>query len=823
MLRLERIVIQGFKSFKKKTSIPFPTGFSCITGPNGSGKTNVLDAFCFVLGKKSSRTMRAKTSGDLIFHGSKKKGAADFANVMLYIDNSGGELPLEKGSVTIGRRINKKGVSTYRLNGKVVTRQQILDIFAKAGMHPDGHNIIQQGDVNRVVEMDAMERKAIIDEISGIAEYDEKKNKAMKELAKIEEKVKEAEIILNEKQSVMERLKRERDIAAKYQELQGNLEKIRAALIWLEKNDSQNCLKDISKKLKDKNKESDKLGKEIQDYDGKIDELEKKQEKLAAKLRKGQEELEAAKSVARVESDIELKREKIELNKREIDRIEAMTEKLSSLSTNLHPNLKVLMDMKGVHGTVADLIKVPSQYKVAVEIAGGARLKDIVVDTTATAVSCVKYLKKNRIGRARFLPMDRIRPYGSKFLPKEAIDWVSNLVKYKAEYRNIMDFIFGSTACVSDIELAKTIGRTQKIRMVTMDGDLMEASGAITGGYYKKGPGAEESSKIFGDSKKLELENIKLRKDIEKLEAELKKLQAIVKPKRKESVNVERDEARLDSNLRYLRDKRKEAYEKRLVLQSDIGKLNIERAKMEARFDSVKSQFGDDLKVDPDEIRDYIKLGAAVLRLRQKKAIAAIQELGPVNMKALQDFNDLMGEFEEFKEKVGKIIEEKDSIEKTITEVETKRTRVFTKAMDAVSSNFRETYKDLTGGEAELALVEANSLDSGMLIKAQPPGKKLKSIDSLSGGEKSLTAFAFVFALQKHRPSPFYILDEADAALDKSNTLKVVNLLKKQSKDIQFVVISHNDSLVKEADQIFGVSMEAGESKVFGVKLPPNN
>lgn len=823
MLRLEKIVIQGFKSFKKKTSIPFPTGFSCITGPNGSGKTNVLDAFCFVLGKSSSRGMRAKTSGDLIFHGSKQKGAADFANVMLYIDNSGGELPLEKGSVTIGRRINKKGVSTYRLNGKVVTRQQILDIFAKAGMHPDGHNIIQQGDVNRVVEMDSMERKGIIDEISGIAEYDEKKNKAMKELAKIEEKVREAEIVLNEKQSVMERLKNERDTALKYQQLQTQLEKIRAALIWLDRNDSQKCLEDVNKKLKEKTRESDRLGKEIQDFDARIDKLEKEQEKLAAKLKKGQEELEAAKAVAKTESEIEIKRERIELNKREIERIEAMTEKLSSLSANLHPNLRVLMDMNGVHGTVGDLIKVPSQYKVAVEISGGARLKDIVVDTTATAVSCVKYLKKNRIGRARFLPMDKIRPFGSRFLPKEAIDWVSNLVKYDSKYRSIMDFIFGGTACVSDIDMAKEIGRTQKIRMVTVDGDLMEASGAITGGYYQKGPGADDSSKMFGDAKKLELENIKLRKDVERLAVELRKLQDIATPKRRESTNIDRDEARMDSSLRQLRDQRKEKYEKRLVLQSEVGKLNIDRAKMEARFDNMASQFGDDLKIDPNEIKEYISLGAAVLRLRQKKTITAIQELGPVNMKALQDFNDLLGEFEDFREKVGKIVDEKNSIEKTVTEIESKRIGVFTKAMDAVSRNFRETYKDLTGGDAELVLVEPKNLDSGMMIMAQPPGKKLKNIDALSGGEKSLTAFAFVFALQKHRPSPFYILDEADAALDKQNTLRVVNLLKKQSKEIQFVVISHNDSLVKEADQIFGVSMESGESKVFGVKLPANN
>ena len=122
----------------------------------------------------------------------------------------------------------------------------------------------------------------------------------------------------------------------------------------------------------------------------------------------------------------------------------------------------------------------------------------------------------------------------------------------------------------------------------------------------------------------------------------------------------------------------------------------------------------------------------------------------------------------------------------------------------------------------ELVLENPNDLESGLFIKAQPPGKKLLNIDSMSGGEKTLTAFTFLFAIQRYRPSPFYILDEADAALDKNNTKKISNLIKKQSDIAQFIVISHNDSLVSEADHVYGVSMEDGESKIIGVKLPKN-
>ncbi len=164
MTPLNRIVVQGFKSFKRKTSVPIKSGFSVFTGPNGSGKTNVVDAISFVLGMSSSRTMRAPKAQDLIFQGSKKKAGSEFAKVGLYFDNSRRTLPYDE-EVSISRRVNAKGVPTYRLNGKMVNRQEILDTMALIGIKPDGHNIIRQGDVTRIVEMDAVERRRVIDDI----------------------------------------------------------------------------------------------------------------------------------------------------------------------------------------------------------------------------------------------------------------------------------------------------------------------------------------------------------------------------------------------------------------------------------------------------------------------------------------------------------------------------------------------------------------------------------------------------------------------------------------------------------------------------------
>jgi chromosome segregation protein len=828
MARLERIVLQGFKSFKRKTSIPFPAGFSVITGPNGSGKTNLGDAVAFVLGKSSSKALRARKAQDLVFHGSQRKSGADYAKVSMYFDNSAKSLPLDEGTVSISRRINRKGVSTYRMNGRVVTRQQIVDMFALAGISADGHNIIQQGDVNKIVEMDAEQRKQIIDEISGIHEFDEKKAKAEKELAKIEERVREAEILINEKAGIMEKLRAERDAALKYRELESELARIRAALIWKDYSGARKSMESIDNELQEKESGLARLEKEIKDYDGQLQAEERRLDELTKRVLKASDQIDVTRKIERLRGEIERKRDRIESDRREIERLDSIINKLSSMDSGSNPALQAVKDMPGVQGSLSGLITVPPEYRVAADVAAGSHMRDIVVDTMNNAVRCVKHLKANRTGRARFLPMNKVRGLPRKPLPTGAIGWLSELIHHDPVYDGIINYVFSTTAAVKDIDRAKAIAKSTRVRMVTLDGDLMEASGAITGGYYRKSRAGAETGRYQEEKRKLS-------REIERLESELKGMNMDLeilaeKEKKTRTTDLERERVRLDESLREAREKRKEAYERRLVLQQEAGRLSINRAKLEARFDNFKLQWEQRSERDEDaekknggyprELDEYVKTGAARLKDMERQAIIDIQNLGPINLKSVEDFDTLRTEFEDFKGKVDRIIEEKDAIIRTVSKIEEKRLETFNRYLAEVSGNFKVVYRELTGGEAELVLENPSDLESGLLIKAQPPGKKLLNIDSMSGGEKTLTAFTFLFAIQRCRPSPFYILDEADATLDKANTKKVADLIRKQAGMAQFIVISHNDALVREADQVYGVSMEDGESKVLGIELP---
>lgn len=521
-----------------------------------------------------------------------------------------------------------------------------------------------------------------------------------------------------------------------------------------------------------------------------------------------------SKKLANLRSEIEIKRDRVGSNNREIERIrEVLNRERGGKSFISH-----LKEFSGVKGILADLISFRGDYGTAVQVAGGSHLNDIVVNTSDTAVKCVKHLKENRIGRARFLPIDKVRSSANMSLPRGAIDWVSNLLQFKPEYKMVVDYVFSTTACTKDADTANSILKAgNRVRMVTLDGDLFETGGAITGGFFKAA--ASGDSKFFKDIERLERENKDMLEDIDNLEIQIEKLSK--QETKAQSISSEVKKIRFDERMKKFREKRKESYEKRLTLLQKLNENKIQRARFEAKEDNIKLQW-ERYKELEKTLGDFKEMKEYKLKERQKYLIMEIDKLGPINLRAVDEFDAIKKDFDVFKEKFDTIMDEKNTVESSVIEIEKKRIEVFTIALDKVNKSFRDIFRELTNGDADIRLQDTNNLDSGLIISASPSGKRLLNIDSMSGGEKTLTAIAFLFAIQRYKPSPFYILDEADAALDKVNSAKLRDLIKKHSKLAQFIVISHNDEIVRAADQIFGVSMEDGESKLLGIKLPEN-
>ncbi len=825
MTRLEKLEMQGFKSFSKKTVLSFPSNFIVICGPNASGKSNVLDAICFVLGRTSAKGLRADRMFEMIFHGGLNKKASELAKVNIQFDNSSKEFHLEDDKVSISRRVNRNGVSIYKLNGRTVTKETIKEILRPARIQPEGHNIILQGDVTNVIEMNPIERREILDEISGIKEFDEKREKSQRELMIVEQRVKESSIILHEKRSQLTKLEIEKKSASEYQKLTKDLDKLRATLAKEKLEDAEKAMKKLDERI-EQVKTTD-YDKELENFDKELDGSEKRIDNINKRLFDRSKEIAIIKEVEKLRSDIRNKENRIEMHKSEIIRIEDTINRIELLRQretegSISKAVKDILNLKwtGVYGTISSLSKVSNKHETAIEVAGGPHLNDIVVSNENVAVECVKYLKNNKIGRATFLPLDKVKPRDSKdverFLKENGVvDLAINLIEFNNKYYNAFSFVFGDTLIINDIDVAKRLG-IGKARFVTLDGDLAERSGAIIGGFYKKRKvflGTDETEKYTSQKQQLEKEIVSLEKEIVNVKKQLEQLTTEEKLGSKELTEMQKERDSLEKNYESMKNKRKRLFEDKMRSQETVNSLRINKARLEAELDNLKLEFDNYKKTET-----YKQLSAEQLENKIKETLTAINSLGPINMKALEEYEQQRVVYEELKARLDKLTEERNKILEIIVDIESKRKDAFTKTLDELKNQFKIVFKDLTNGTADLRLL--GDMDSGLIIEASPGKKKLLNIDAMSGGEKTITALAFLFSIQRIKPAPFYILDEVDAALDKPNTKKIIELIRKYSEESQFIVISHNETTIQSADAVYGVSMEEGESNIIGIRMP---
>ena len=231
MAILKKLVMHGFKSFPRKTEIPFDNGINVILGPNGSGKSNISDALCFVLGRLSIKSIRAKKAANLIFMGTKAASPSKEAIVEIVFSNDDKTFTIDSSEVSIKRIVRKNGQSIYKINNETKTRQEVLTLLAQAGIDPHGFNIILQGEIQNFVRMKPDERRGIIEEVSGIAIYESRKEKSLKELNKTEERLKEVAAILRERTSYLNNLERERQEALRFKKLESSVKIFKASII----------------------------------------------------------------------------------------------------------------------------------------------------------------------------------------------------------------------------------------------------------------------------------------------------------------------------------------------------------------------------------------------------------------------------------------------------------------------------------------------------------------------------------------------------------------------------------------------------------------
>lgn len=779
-MHLKKVHLENFKSFGSKIDIPFEKGYTNITGPNGSGKSNISDAILFVLGPKSSKEMRAGRLTDLIFNGGKEGKPADFCRVSLTFENKDRTIPRNDDEVTFTRKVQKSdnnmGYNSYfYLNGRSSSLTEFQELLSHAKIAAGGYNLVQQGDISRIVEMSDYERRGILEDISGISDYDKDIEDAEEKKEDVRDDLDRINLILDELGRQVEELEEDRKDALKYQELSDRIKESKSMKDWKEREELQadltsieedidknkekineidgkkeeikqtiheleDELKEIEKELEDKGSdESKKLRDKVNELkltryraEDMIESCEKKlkdnediREELREELKKNREELTDKKKSARkikekldvVEEElesvkekkgsieekqsasndriVELKKEGVKLRKEfeekdeerrelhlELDKIEDKIERivediseieeeheslqfekkelkwklkearknnreveneLKELKKKFHDarkNEKRLQDdkedlekrvdrldreynhlkaqeeaaksvrrgysravskileardkgeLEGIHGTIAEIADVDKQYETALQVSAGGRMQSIVVDDDARASEAIDYLKRNKAGRATFLPLNKMmsgRPRGkaiSATRDDDAVDFAINLVDYEDKYDNVFWYVFGDTVVMKDIESARRL--MGGVRMVTLDGEKIERSGAMVGGTLRQNMisfEAPDRGKLDRIGKELQAsrENLsKVKKEIKEIQSEMNEYQDKIRNIRAEG-GIEKSTDELEGELGRLNKKLNDK-------NSRLEKKKKEKEGLEIKFKEKENQ-----------------------------------------------------------------------------------------------------------------------------------------------------------------------------------------------------------------------------------------
>jgi len=508
-VHIKEIEFINFKSFGKKVRIPFYEGFTTISGPNGSGKSNIIDGILFVLGLSSSRTMRAEKLTDLIYNGESAK-RPDFAQVTIKFDNSDHKMHVAADEVSITRKIRETDTGYYSyfyFNGKAVSLTDIHTQLAKAGVTPEGYNVVMQGDVTRIINMTPVERRKIIDEIAGVAEFDSKKERSLSELEIVRERVERVDIIIGEVGQQLEKLKGERDQALKYQSLKAEKMKFEGFVLLAKLKDARTELGSVTADIEAKEDVLEKMATALAERQSKVDELEKVLEELTSSIQKTgeDEQIRIKKDIEGIRGEMSRCRDTIELADNEVEDIEARRRKAFVEIDEIKGKLEVLDSRVSEESARKEGIQAEMAERRAQRLILQSKIAD--VDT--------------RFAQTR----DEIA--GLRALLETAKNEKNELMRHEDR---LLDALRRKSAEVRDIEVEI---EDAKSKSKSSDSDTLS---------------------VKYDIEKLNEKINSLTKDIDDLERNRSQMQSVIKDLEAELRNYEKDYARIEVRVRGAED-----------------------------------------------------------------------------------------------------------------------------------------------------------------------------------------------------------------------------------------------------------------------------
>ena len=806
-MKFKNLEMTGFKSFSEKTNILIEKGLTGIVGPNGCGKSNIVEALRWCMGENSAKSMRGSGMEDVIFSGTSNRPSKNISEVALLLDNREKDGPIqfkEFDEILIKRKIEKDKGSKYYINDKEVRARDVQTFFADLSTGAHSPSLISQGRIGQLVTAKPIERKTVLEEAAGISGIHARRQEAETRLNAAENNLKRADELKKQQQKQLDNLKKQAEEATKYKEISNEIKKIEAGLYFLKIREVEKDKKQIQEKLSELDDEISAINI---DYNHNNTLLEEENKKLAPLRDK---KIESAASLQKLNLDIsnladeEMRvkslQEKLEKSIKTVDS-DLEREKSISLDADLNEK-RILKEKEDLLNTENKLLNLETSSSNELQLSK-AELDKLLNQLDSMLNEIEKDIDQDKkLSKENFKELKKLvkkitlsqEEYAEKYGKNKSIE--SDSIKRKERIKNI------------DVELENW--RNLKTNSEKMIYELNDRKNKVQLEISENSKNPERIATSKGQNLQ-NLENIKRRN--EEIENEL--------------IEAEKKYSSINENLREIQLKLTELKENKARNEATIE--GIENRKKDFLY-SLKNELNIDSEssVLPQsdlsslEEQNFPSIDEQTKKIEKTKKER--ESLGSVNLRADEETKKYETEIKKMEDDRADLYSAIVKLKTSIEELNQKGRERLLDAFTKVNRKFNEVYTKLfNGGTAKIELVDSDDpLEAGLEMFVSPPGKRLQSITLLSGGEQALTALSLIFAVFLVNPSPICVLDEVDAPLDDANVTRFCGLLDDLTKitNTKFIIITHHALTMSKMDRLYGVTMaEQGVSQLVSVDL----
>jgi len=790
-MEFKKIQLNGFKSFAEKTNFLIEDGLTGIVGPNGCGKSNIVESLRWAMGETSAKSMRGSGMEDVIFSGTSNKVSKNIAEVSITVSNENNEGPIqfkELSEINVRRKIEKDKGSKFYINDKEVRARDAQMFFADLSTGAHSPSMISQGRIGALVTAKPTDRRAILEEAAGISGLHVRRHEAELRLSAAENNLKRADELRRQQEKQLANLQKQAEEATKYKNISDEIKKIEAGLYYLK-------LLEIDKEIRVENEINTEAESEVSGFNDKISELEKliksETDKVAPLREKNIENLSKIQRL-----NLELK-SLDEENIRIQEEIENIKKSLQTFDDDINREKGIVIDAnsneKRLKEEKKELIEIDSKYyeteKRSNEDLDGEKNKlKLEIDRIKELVN----LKKNEeaisvLDNLNIIIEKYADSYGkNQNIKKESVKRNERISIIDKEIESWKNLLSNSEKMVTEL-----VGRKNKLNLQLENLDNQPKLQAEKKGQISEGLRISENEKTENEIIIGSTDN-----KIESLRNELNEIQ-------EQSTQIRERKASSGATIEGLKKRKSDL----------VDRINSELNLTEENILENSNLFG------KEELPDPINQEDSLDKKKQER-----EKLGSVNLKADEETNKYEIEIKKMEQDRADLVTAIIKLKDSINELNQKGRERLIEAFEKVNRKFNEVYTKLfNGGNAKLELVDSEDpLEAGLEMLVSPPGKRLQSITLLSGGEQALTALSLIFAVFLTNPSPICVLDEVDAPLDDANVTRFCSLLEELTKitNTKFIIVTHHALTMSKMNRLYGVTMpEKGISQLVAVDL----